>query len=360
MQAGQNKRIARCACPSALPGVPCPHQYLGNMDMNTRYQILHALIVLGLFVFAPTFANAAVPAFPGAEGFGASSLGGKGGVVIMVTNLNDSGPGSLRAALTATGPRTVVFRTGGTITLKSAIKVSGASMSYLTVAGQTAPGGGIQIKGWGIVLTGGVHDVIIRYIKVRPGETGANDFWIDKVGIMLDGKGGYVGEPVLPVYNVIIDHCDLNYSPRDNFATYDYNYNISLQRTIIANAIEHDALYGGKGALIGMTAITNPQYNTKNISIHHNLFAHNHSRSPAIRTTGEVEVVNNVIYNWYTFGGEIDNNNGKGSATTQSNRANFIGNYYKDGHNTLAYRYEILINSDRPQGLYVSDNPIVA
>ena len=114
------------------------------MDMNTRHKILHPLIVLGLFAFAPTFASAAVPAFPGAQGGGAVSVGGRSGAVIEVTNLNDSGAGSLRACVLASGPRTCVFRVGGTIQLLSSIMVNNP---FLTVAGHTAPGGGIQLSG---------------------------------------------------------------------------------------------------------------------------------------------------------------------------------------------------------------------
>ena len=113
-----------------------------------------------------------VKAFPTAEGFGAFAVGGRSGRVVEVTNLNDGGPGSLRAAMEASGPRIVVFRVSGTITLKSAIRVS---TPYLTVAGQTSPGG-VQVRGtgqpdgdWGVWFVNGAHDIIVRHLRVRMG-----------------------------------------------------------------------------------------------------------------------------------------------------------------------------------------------
>ena len=104
------------------------------------------------------------PAFPGAEGFGKYTLGGRGGRVIEVTNLNDHGPGSFRAACEAEGPRTVVFRVSGTIPLESKFKITNP---YLTIAGQTAPGDGICIKNYQVNFD--THDLIIRYLRFRPG-----------------------------------------------------------------------------------------------------------------------------------------------------------------------------------------------
>ena len=106
------------------------------MDMNTRHEILHPLIVLGLFAFAPTFASAAVPAFPGAQGGGAVSVGGRGGQVIEVTNLNDSGAGSLRACIMPPGLAPVSFAWAARLTF---LRNSRIRNPFLTIAGQTAP-----------------------------------------------------------------------------------------------------------------------------------------------------------------------------------------------------------------------------
>src|SRR5262245_50659754 len=134
---------------------------------------MHTLTVGCLISLTAAASSAAVmKAFPSAEGFGANARGGRGGKVIEVTNLNDSGEGSLRSAMEASGPRICVFRVSGTITLKTAIRVS---TPYLTVAGQTSPGG-VQIKGhgepegdWGVWFVNGAHDIVIRHLRVRMG-----------------------------------------------------------------------------------------------------------------------------------------------------------------------------------------------
>jgi pectate lyase len=143
-------------------------------------------------------ARAQIPAFPGAEGFGATTPGGRGGAVVEVTNLHDSGPGSLREALQVrTGPRTVVFRVSGTIELAGWIEMKAAN-SFVTVAGQTTPGEGIQLKNYGLMLRDGIHDVVIRHLRIRPGDTTPGDW--NKDGATVYGYGG------TPVYNILFDH----------------------------------------------------------------------------------------------------------------------------------------------------------
>ncbi|MHC4670948.1 MAG: pectate lyase, partial [Planctomycetota bacterium] len=138
-------------------------------------------------------ANGPIPAFPGAEGFGANTIGGRGGAVYEVTNLDNSGPGSLRAAIEASGPRIVVFRVSGTIHLQSQLRLTNP---YITIAGQTAPGEGICLRDRDFKIRQ-THDVVIRYIRSRPGDVTQTE----QDAISLD-----------ECRNVIIDHCSASWS----------------------------------------------------------------------------------------------------------------------------------------------------
>lgn len=221
-----------------------------------------------------------VKAFPGAEGFGAESRGGRGGRIIEVTNLNDSGEGSLREALeAATGPRIVVFRVSGTITLESAIRVSSP---YLTVAGQTSPGG-VQIKGnlkpkgdWGVWFVNGAHDIVVRHLRVRMG------------GNMQHDAGNNIlcyGTAQPGVHDVIVDHCSVCWGSDTQLDWYgSYLDRATFQWNIIAEA-DMGSHIGGNRA-------------PKNITLHHNLYANLGSRTPLMQHAEVFDFRNNVIYNW--------------------------------------------------------------
>jgi pectate lyase len=237
-------------------------------------------------VNSQTCPGGAPPAFPSAEGFGACTKGGRGGAVIEVTNLNDSGPGSLRAALMATGPRLVVFRVSGTINLSSDIVMS-ASQSYLTVAGQSSPGG-IQTKGpYAIWMRDGAHDIIIRHMRVRPG------------GPAITSDGGTaigVYAPSAPVYNVIIDHSSMEWANDSLAQVYQrYAHDITFQWNIIAEGTQ-GAMSHGTGVHIGLGANITTTF-------HHNLIAHEIDRSPLVQQSAAADWRNNVVYNWKNTGG---------------------------------------------------------
>jgi pectate lyase len=218
-------------------------------------------------------------AFPTAEGFGAYAVGGRGGRVLEVTNLNDGGPGSLRAAMEASGPRLCVFRVSGTIALKSAIRVS---TPYLTVAGQTSPGG-VQVRGtgqsegdWGVWFVNGAHDIIVRHLRVRMGGNMKHD-----AGNNLLCYG--TAEP--GVHDVIFDHCSVSWGSDTQLDWYGSHLDrATFQWNIIGECYMGQHIGGNRAP--------------KSITLHHNLYANLGSRTPLMQHANVFDFRNNVIYNW--------------------------------------------------------------
>jgi pectate lyase len=283
-------------------------------------------LLLGLA--AVPVAASHVPAFPGAEGFGAKASGGRGGRVVAVTHLGDSGPGSLRAALDETGPRTVIFRVSGNIPLKSSLRIRNGD---LTIAGQTAPGDGICLKDYSLDLAG-ASNVIIRYLRVRPG---------DASGKGLDALGGRSGE------NIIIDHCSMSWSIDECVSIYGGARNVTVQWCLMSESLYqsvHDKGHHGFGGIWG----------GQNASWHHNLLAHHSSRNPRIvgKSVGGqlVDMRNNVIYNWgynSTYGGDGDV------------RINLVNNVYKPGPATrenVRARVANPSKGDEPNNWWIAGN----
>ena len=263
-----------------------------------------------LFLFLVTHhLIAQLPAFPGAEGFGKYTVGGRGGNVIEVTNLNDDGPGSFRAAVSASGPRIIVFRVGGIIDLKSDLKIS---KPFITIAGQTAPGDGIVLTGKSLRIR--TSEVIIRNIRIRLGKgVGAG-----KDGLSINGNGSGLN-------NIILDHISIAWATDENFglnARDGVVTNVTFQNCLSAEGLTPHS----KGMLI-QGKINQSAY-PKNITIYNNLFLNNVERLPAVGYDNEVEVINNVSYHW-TYK----------AARVSDGKANFIANYYKPG--------PMVINEDR-------------
>jgi hypothetical protein len=273
--------------------------------VSLRYFVV--ILISSMFLFAKV-ANAAIPAFPGAEGFGSNTPGGRGGQVYEVTNLSDSGSGSFRACAEASGPRICVFRTGGTITVNSRVEISNP---YITIAGQTAPGDGITIRaGSGVdPLRITTHDVVIRYIRSRSGRTGTV---ANKRALTITSGA----------YNVVIDHVSLSWATDETLILWYDIHDITIQWSIISEALVSDDGCG-KGPLLGSGG-------SRNYSFHHNLVAHNCQRSPNINTSGVVDAVNNVIYN----GRNLNYITRVISDYTDSIPVNVVGNYFKPGPST--------------------------
>jgi pectate lyase len=271
---------------------------------STQKAISAAVIILAASMGISAYAQN-IPAFPGAEGYGSVTRGGRGGKVIAVTNLNDSGPGSLRAAVEAEGPRIVVFRVSGTIQLQSPLRIR---HSHITIAGQTAPGDGIALRDKALGIY--ADEVIIRHIRVRLG---------DATRVNADALSGRYNK------NIILDHVSASWGT-DEVLTLYHNSHVTIQHCIISEAI-------GNGKSHKFGAIWGDNYST----YHHNLFAHHDSRNPRFASgSGHVDFRNNVIYNWgynSAYGGEKQQqNNPKFNFTT----VNMVANYYKPGPATRA------------------------
>ncbi|MGI5819867.1 MAG: pectate lyase [Armatimonadota bacterium] len=265
------------------------------------------LLGIGLFVLlVGCTTQADVPAFPGAEGFGATTPGGRGGQVIAVTNLDDSGPGSLRAAVETSGPRIIVFQVGGTIELQSELRVT---EPFCTIAGQSAPGGGICLMNHGLAIRG-THDVVVRYLRVRPG---------DLAGKEVDGISVHESE------RVVIDHCSASWGV-DEVLSVTRSEDVTVQWSIISESL-HDSVHG-KGPH-GMGSLLN--YNGNGgISFHHNIYAHHNSRNPRPGgLEGEpgftLDFRNHVIYNWGSACGYNDED---------PQKINYVANYLRPGPST--------------------------
>ena len=238
-------------------------------------------------------------AFPGAEGYGKFATGGRGGKVYEVTTLNSSGPGSLGEAIGASGSRTVVFRVSGTIEGNFNIR-----NDNITIAGQTAPGDGICIRG---NLGVSANDVIIRYIRVRANPT-----------VETDAIGGRYHK------NIILDHVSASWSSDEVMSLY-HNENVTIQWCLITEACAK----AGSGHRFG--GIWGNNYGT----YHHNLIAHNDSRNPRWASgCGFNDYRNNVLYNWgyqSSYGAEAHQSGDRRKPPIELATINTIANYYKPG-----------------------------
>ena len=275
--------------------------------------------------------QAEIPAFPGAQGGGMYSFGGRGGAVLVVSNLNDDGPGSFREACESAGPRIVLFNVAGIIRLKDRIRIRAP---YITIAGNTAPGDGVCIAGNTVELE--THDVIIRYMRFRRGETDAGD--------RNDSIGGN------PIGNIMIDHVSASWGLDENMSMYRHMYtppgggpdqklptvNITIQNSIFSEALNiyHHAFGSTIGGL--------------NSTFVNNLWACNTGRNPSVGMYGDFTFANNVVFNYRhrtVDGGD------------HRSFYNIINNYFKPGPGTpreaIAYR---LLKPESERSKVVFDN----
>lgn len=265
----------------------------------------------------PRVTPGSIPAFPGAEGAGAFALGGRGGAVYTVSNLDDGGPGSLRAAIEAEGPRTVVFAISGTIHLKKPLKINN---DFITVAGQSAPGEGITLADQPLMIA--ANHVVVRYIRVRLGDLSRTE---DDAVSVTDGQ------------HIILDHLSASWSVDETLSVsqkwkpgmkgLDH---VTVQWSLISESLNGSVHAKGEH---GYGSLVRGSYGAR-YSFHHNLWAHHKSRMPRPGNFIDVnddpegaymDFRNNVFYDWH---GEAGGYNVDKSAVTSYN---FISNNYLPG-----------------------------
>ena len=270
-------------------------------------------------------------AFPGAQGWAATTKGGRGGQMIRVTNLNAEGPGSFRAAVETKGPRIVVFEVGGVIDLGA--KTLNVREPFLTVAGQTAPSPGITLVRGGMDLS--THEVVVQHIRVRPGMAGG----AYRKGPDFDSISTQGG-----AYNIIVDHCSLTWGTDENLSASGNRFagptvkewreaashNITFSNNIIAESLAvatHAKGEHSKGSLI--------HDNATNILIIGNLYAHNMERNPLFKGGVHGVVVNNLIYNpgWKALHYNLMANEWAGY-TQVNGQMTAVGNVLRGGFDT--------------------------
>ena len=267
-------------------------------------------------------------AFPGAQGFGRHADGGRGGEVVKVTTLKDSGQGSLRWALEELdGPRIVVFEVGGTIALKDQIQINGD----VTVAGQTAPGG-ITITGGRLRVVDG--DVIIRGLEVRPGD-GPGQKASDRDGISVGKRGETVED-------VMIDGNSITWAVDETASTWGAPSKVTFSNNIFAQAL-NDSIHPKGNHSMGMLIGDG----SSEVSVVGNLFAHNMNRNAVIKDDAKsIEFVNNLIYNWGPNALNLH----------ESTTAHIIGNVYQAGRDSAGRAPIRLLEPEKGAGYYLHDN----
>jgi hypothetical protein len=283
-------------------------------------------------------AEATLAVFPGAQGFGTDTPAGRGGRILRVTNLNDSGPGSLRAAVAVAEARIVVFEVSGAIKLNKTITIRNP---YITIAGQTAPAPGIMLKGAGLTIV--THDVLVQHLAIRVGDGSTGPAPDDRDGLQI------LAGPDWDTRRVVVDHLSISWAIDENQSSWGGPQDITISNSIISEALYNSLHSKGPhsmGTLIGDNSIR--------FSMIGNLLAHNHDRHPLIKGGATAAIINNVMYNggapWWMF---INDDYNSGAAL-----ASVVGNVLIAGVNTPSTAKPFLVMRTAKSGtqVYLADN----
>lgn len=330
-------------------------KYLRHHSGSGRIGINSAALFIGFFLASglastPISGQPALPVFPGAEGFGTTTPAGRGGVVLRVTNLNDSGTGSLRAALSASGPRVVIFEISGTITLTSNDLF--IDNPYVTVAGQTAPSPGITIRGGGIRVR--THDVLIQHLRIRPGDVLASGVYRGNVGAIIAlGQDGATPS-TSNTYNLVFDHVTASWATDQNISTWAPLRDVTFSNSLISEGLR-DYMTPNAGQCHSCGPLLGPHGHR--VALIRNVMAHHINRYPTQAGNTATAIINNVIYNSQAEVMDFYDYNNEGTISTS-----IIGNVQINGPNTPvapSYVYPMIyLNANLKSGskVYVSDN----
>jgi len=320
----------------------------GHAPCGRRALLAHTVlsVVLTLLSMMGSAAMAQLPAFPGAEGEGMYVTGGRGGDVYHVTNLNNTGTGSLRNGIsTATGARTIVFDISGTISLNSTLRVNKAN---ITIAGQTAPGMGILIRNYGVTVDSA--NIVMRHVRIRPGDA-----------VKGPSPGYYADALSIGSSNVVVDHCSTSWGIDENLSCAGTNYsNVTVQYCTISEGLDQtglwhdvwDANYNPGGpSHHSMGSLIKPISGYGIVTYHHNLWSQNGNRNPAVGNyngltdTLKADIRNNVMFN--------NRNNGYSTGESLRLDMNFVGNYVIAGPETSSTWLTRAFNAYAANNMYI-------
>src|SRR4051812_49315469 len=274
--------------------------------------------------------SSAAPAPGAAEGFGADTRGGQGGRRLAVTTLADRGPGSFRAAVEASGPRTIEFGIAGLITLDSSLTIT---EPFVTIDGSTAPGKGVCIRGSEVVIRS--HDVVVRHLRFRPGDISGKE--VDGLNVAGDS------------HDVLIDHVSASWAVDEVLSASGAIHDVTIQWSIIAEGLNHSVHSKGAhgyGSLVRAVG---------GVTLHHNLWAHNDSRNPRLGDNygatpyPTFDVRNNVIYDYGAIASGM---------TGDHLSANYVGNYIRTGPSTRTTRPPIVLTDTANVSYYAAGNVV--